>query len=80
MEEKKGVIFPEGVSFFKPREGAPEFVKGNLVITLSELTKFAEEMKLGDTVRIDMNKSTKGNIYLALNTWKPKPVTKKEEF
>lgn len=30
-------IFPQGVRFFKPRQGAPDFVKGSMVITLDDL-------------------------------------------
>lgn len=73
-EEKKDLIFPDGIRFFKPRENAPKSIKGNLVITLEELIAFATKQGIGldQQLRIDLRKSeTKGTYYFTLNTWKP---------
>ncbi len=35
-------IFPEGLRVFPPRDGAPDFVKGSLIITLNELIAFCK--------------------------------------
>lgn len=69
MAEK---IFPKGISFNKPREGAPEFVRGSLSINVNEAVDFLREhANERGWVTIDMLKSKdKGTIYLALNEWK----------
>ena len=72
MENKKSVIFVEGIRFFKPRENAPTWIKGNVVITLSELRDFIKKHDIKDQLRIDLCKSEKkGTYYWTLNTWKP---------
>lgn len=72
MEEKKEKIFADGFRFTKPREGAPEFVKGNLNIKVAEAIAFLQKHeKNGGWVNIDLKKSAKGNLYLELNDWTP---------
>lgn len=71
-EQKSDLIFAKGIQFYSPRENAPKTIKGNLVIQLDELLAFANEHGIEKTLRIDVRKSTtKGTIYLTLNTWKP---------
>lgn len=70
-------IFPKGIFFQKPRENAPEFVRGSLSFKVDEAIQFLNEHKNAQGyVNIDMLKSEKG-IYLALNEWK-KPDFKKD--
>lgn len=78
MPEKKPTIFVEGVRFFKPRENAPTWIKGNIIINLQELREFIKKQDFKEpTMRIDLCKSDKkGTYYFTLNTWKP---TKKED-
>lgn len=77
MAEKTEFIFIEGMRFFKPRENAPQSIKGNLVITLSELRDFIKKHDIKDQMRIDLRKSeAKGTYYFTLNTYNP---MKKEE-
>lgn len=62
--------FPKGIFFQKPRENAPEFVRGSLSFKVDEAIQFLNEHKNAQGyVNIDMLKSEKG-IYLALNEWK----------
>jgi hypothetical protein len=71
-EEKKELIFVEGMRFFKPREGAPQSIKGNIVINLAELREFIKKQGVTETLRADLRKSeSKGTYYITLNTWKP---------
>lgn len=42
MTERK---FPEGIRIFPPNDKAPSFVKGTVIITLEDLTKFWNENK-----------------------------------
>ncbi len=68
MEQEKA--FPQGVIFKKPREGAPEFVRGSLCFKVDEFTKYLKENANNNWVNIDILKSKTGNTYLKLNSWK----------
>lgn len=71
MENKQETIFIKGMRFFKPKDGAPEFIKGNIVIEKKEFVEFLNTC-MTDTVRIDLKKSKeKGTLYLTLNTFNP---------
>lgn len=64
-------IFPEGIFYNKPREGAPEFVRGSLSIQVDKLIPFLEQHKNAQGyVNIDMLLSKEKSLYLALNEWK----------
>lgn len=64
-------IFPEGIFYNKPREGAPEFVRGSLSIQVDKLIPFLEQHKNAQGyVNIDMLLSKENSLYLALNEWK----------
>lgn len=74
MEKKEypPTIFIEGIRFFKPRENAPSWIKGNVVITLAELREFIKKNDIKDQMRIDLCKSEKkGTYYFTLNQYKP---------
>ena len=72
-------IYPKGLRLFPPREGAPDFVKGTLIVTLNELINFGKE---NDHLLTEYNgqkqlkcqllEGDKG-IYLKVDTWKPEP-------
>ena len=64
--------FPQGLIFKKPREGAPDFVRGSLSVKVQEFTKFCDEHQKNGWVNIDILKSKEGKTYLALNDWTPK--------
>ena len=73
-------IFPKGLIYKLPREGAPEFVKGSLSINVIEFTQFLQEHGSNGWVNLDFLKSKEGKLYFALNEWKPenKEVMAKE--
>lgn len=74
MTEKK---FAQGFIFKRPRENAPDFVKGSLSIKVSEAIKFLNQEKDTDWVNLDLLVSKDGSkLYFTLNNWKPE---KKEE-
>ena len=78
MEEKKEKIFVDGVRFEKPREGAPEFVKGRLSFKVDEAVAFLQKHKTeSGWVNADLKKSAGGKLYLELNTFVPR---KREEL
>lgn len=73
MSEK---IYPKGIMIFKPRDNAPDFVKGQMVITPNELVTFLKtveehktEYKGNVQFKFDLLDGNKG-LYLALNTYK----------
>lgn len=74
MSETK--IYPKGIRTFKPHENAPEFVKGALIITPSELLKFCEENKelmteYNGTPQLKCQILHGDNgIYITVDTWK----------
>ena len=64
-----------GFFFDKPREGAPEFVRGRLSIQVEVATKMLQE-KVNDKgyVNLDLLRSKDGKkLYLTVNDWKPEP-------
>ncbi len=72
----KAVKFADGIRVFKPKEGAPDFIKLNLVISVADVCQWLRDNEdENGQVRLDLKKSTKGNFYLSLNDYK-KPVEK----
>lgn len=70
-------IFPEGIYFKKPREGAPAFVKGDISIQPEKLYQWAKQYtNEKGYVNMDLKISKEGKLYLQLNTY---GVVKKEE-
>lgn len=76
-------VFPKGISVFPPRNGAPEFVKGSVVVTIDDLVQFAKdnEQYLSEyngkkQLRLDLLDGTKNGLYFQVNTFKPQqPAT-----
>jgi hypothetical protein len=72
MSEKKE--YPKGISFFAPRENAPQWVKGSILINPNELVKWMEgnkqllieSEKYGKQYKLQV--TDKG---LQVDTWKP---------
>ena len=82
MSEK---IYPKGLRTFKPNENAPDFVKGTLIITPSELVQFCEEKKELMTdykgtpqLKCQILEGDKG-IYFVVDTYKSEPTQKAKE-
>lgn len=70
-EEKREVIFADGFIFKKPREGAPDFVKGDISIKVGEFIEFLNKHNNNGWVNLNLKKSQGGKLYVDLNTWKP---------
>jgi hypothetical protein len=71
-------IFPEGIRVFSPRQGAPDFVKGSIVISPNILIEWLKKNKelLTDykgekQLTLDLLNSKDGKPYLAVNNFKP---------
>jgi hypothetical protein len=73
MSEKKE--YPKGITFFAPRENAPQWVKGSIIISPEDLIKWLQEnkhltvdtQKYGKQYKLQVTE--KG---LQVDTWKPK--------
>jgi len=65
-------VFADGIIFKRPREGAPDFVKGSLSFKVEEAVAFLQKHVDNGWVNVDLKKSKGGKLYLQLNDWKPK--------
>ena len=71
-------VLPEGLRFFNKKDNQPDFVIGELVITMNDLFTFCKahpelvtEYQDKKQLKIQILKSRKGNLYGKVNTWKP---------
>lgn len=69
-------IFPEGVRVFSPRQGAPSYVKGSIVITPNALVSwlkknpdFLKEYNGEKQLTLELKESKEGKLYCAVNTY-----------
>lgn len=69
-------VYPKGVRAFNKRQGAPEYVKGSLVISINELAKFMNEnpdyvsmYKDEPQVKLNILEGDNG-LYLTVDTYK----------
>lgn len=76
-QEKKEVIFADGIMFTKKRDGAPDFVKGGVSVRVEDFYSWAKQhVNQNGFVNLDLLKSReKGTLYFKLNDWK-KPIPK----
>lgn len=62
--------YPKGIFYNKPREGAPEFVRGSISIKVDEAIQFLQEYKNDKGyVNLDMLLNKENGIYLVLNEY-----------
>jgi len=71
-------ILPEGLRFFNKKDNQPDFVIGALVITMNDLFAFCKahpelitEYQDKKQLKLQVLKSSKGNLYAKVDTWKP---------
>lgn len=65
--------FAEGIIFKRPKEGAPEFVKGKLSIKVDEFIAYLKANENNGWVNLDLLLSKdKTKLYFTLNDWKLK--------
>jgi hypothetical protein len=74
MSEQKETVFLDGFIFKRPREGAPDFVKGEMSIKVDEAVAFLQKNSKNGWINADLLNSKDGTkLYFKLNTWE-KPV------
>lgn len=72
--ETEGKVFPQGIIFKKPREVAPDFIKGRLSVLKNEFIAYLQGLDATDDwANFDLKLSKGGNLYLDLNDFKPEP-------
>lgn len=72
--------FPKGLRIFGPKENAPDFVKGQLIITLNDLIQYCKEnpdlltdYQGNKQLRLQiLEKKDKTGLNLVVDTYKPK--------
>lgn len=71
-------IFPDGIRVFKPRAGAPAFVKGSIVVTPNDLVAwlkknpgYLKDYKGTKQLNLDLLEGKDGGLYMAVNTYTP---------
>lgn len=70
MSEKEAVIFTEGLKAYKPRDKAPDWIKADIAINVTEFVAFLQNHAKPDgTVRIQIKEGKTGNYYAALDQW-----------
>jgi hypothetical protein len=79
MSTTKETIYAQGLRFFNPRETAPEFVKGEVIVNLKEFFDFVSTQKEHYTeyqgnkqLKLNMLSGNKG-MYFTVDTFKPAP-------
>lgn len=77
MDDKN--ILAEGFYFDRPKEGAPEWVKGKISVQTDKAIPFLEKHKNEKSyVNLDLLVSKEGKLYLRLNNWKPEKKESEE--
>lgn len=71
--KKPEPVFPKGIIFKKPKDGAPDFIRGHLSFKVDEACDCLRANENNGWVNIDIKKSKEGKTYLQINTWK-KPI------
>ena len=71
-------VLPEGLRFFNKKDNQPDFVIGALVVTMNDLYEFCKahpelvtEYNGKKQLKLQVLKSSKGNLYAKVDTWKP---------
>jgi len=76
MKEK---IFADGIMFKRPKEGLPDFIKGNISVKVADFGTFLAKHEKNGWVNLDLKESKGGKLYLELNTWEKKVEKKGED-
>jgi len=71
-------VFAKGISTFKPREGAPDFVLGQIIINVNKLNEWFQgegnqyltTYKDEPQLKLDVTTAKDGGITIAVNTYK----------
>lgn len=74
--EKKEPVFAKGLFWSRPREGAPDYIKGNMSVNVESFITFMKEnmqyVSPKGWMSLDLKVSKDGQtLYFQVNTWKP---------
>lgn len=64
--------FLQGLRVYRPREGAPEFIKLNMVFDKAAFLMWLEAQEVDEKgqIRADLKESREGKLYVERNNWK----------
>ena len=74
MNEQTETIFPQGMMIKKRKpESAPrpDFILEEFSFKCDEFAAFMQQHQSNGWINVTMKRSKAGNVYLALDTWKP---------
>lgn len=73
MDKKPEMIFPSGLIFKNPKEGAPDFIDAKMSFKTEEFIKFLRAHDNNGWVNMDVRKpkDTSKSRYVCLDQWKP---------
>jgi len=77
-KEPEEAVFAQGITIFKPREGAPDYVKGSIIVSIEQFVDWCEKnaqyitthATYGDQIKFEVKESQGGMLYLQVNTYK----------
>mgnify|MGYP001559070800 CR=1 FL=1 len=72
------VPLPDGISFFPPREKAPNFIIGAISVHPARFVTYLRDQKTNGAgyVQFDVKMSKAGKPYISLNTYNPDPLAR----
>ena len=78
-DTKEEMVFAQGITIFKPREGSPDYVKGTVIVSLENLIEWCENndqyltthSTYGSQLKLEIKESQGGMLYFQVNTYKP---------
>ncbi len=69
------IEFADGIYYKDPHPKAPDFIRGTISIQREKFIGWLQQ-KEGDYVNLDIKESQKGNLYIAVNDFKPTKAEK----
>jgi len=67
--------FPDGIRVYAPNDRAPDYVIADLVINVQQFEQYMRAAHVQGELRLELKRSKKGNLYLQVDDWRPKPRT-----
>ena len=73
------VKFPDGISVYAPRESAPDYILGDVVIRAGQMTEYLRAASIDGELRLTLKRSKGGKLYFQVNEWRPQKQTNQQQ-